>query len=353
MRRWPRLWVAGLLVLLSAGLCPVLAEAATGVGVSPGRFAVEVAAGQTAENTLKVSNEGDGPLHIRAYPMDRRLRAGGKVEFLPPGDSVDSPAAWLDVEPKEFSLSPGQEQEVRWKASVPTGAIPGDYVGVLFFETAPEARAGTVAIGSRVGALLSIRVVGEAVVAGRLVDFHLVPSRIRLRLAPLGRNLLSVNWVLPFPLVERGPASFAASFENTGNARLPITGEITVRDVFGRVVATLSPPEPVAVYPHDIDTIELLWKDVPIVGRFVATARFVLGKQEATSTVVLYAFPLKETISVILLGLGAWLLLATRARRKPKGVPPAGGLPPDGGLPHPQISPGPGGLPSRRERKQR
>ncbi len=348
----PVLTIATILAVVLA-LGASRAWAATGIGVSPGRFEVEVPAGQAAQNVLKVTNEGDKPLEIRAYSMDRRVQSGGQIEFLPAGNPADSPAAWLSVEPDRFSLAPGQEQEVRWKLAVPPEAIPGDHVAVLFFQTAPEARPGTVSIGSRVGALVSVRVAGEAVVSGRLVSFQIPSPRLALRLAPFGRPLLAFSWNLPFPLFEYGPVPVVATFENTGNARLPVTGNVEIKDLLGRVVGMLTMAEPAHIYPRDTDSVTLTWEGVPLLGRFAVAGRFMAGNQEATAHTVFYVFPVKRALSVLLLAVGALLLLHSgRRRMKAKTTFPGASGPPPGGVSVPPSGWSQTGLPSRRDRKR-
>lgn len=306
--------------LLFVAFPPALA--ATGIGVSPGRFEVEVNPGQVYESTLIVSNEGDKPIEIRSYALDRRVRSGGSIDFLKPGKPQESPAAWLRIQPSEFTLLPHEEQEVTWKMLVPQDAMPGDYVGVLFFEHTPEARPGTVSIGGRVGAVVSIRVAGQVVVSGDLEDFRVLRSPIAFRLGLFGKRLFAFSWAPPFSLFETGPVRIVASFKNTGTVRLPVTGEVIIKDVFGRTVRVLSSQEPLNVYPRDVDSMTLLLEEVPAIGRFVAAGRFSVGDKEVTSRTVFYVFPVKKVLSAVLLGVGVWLLI--KSRRRPRGTTPEG-----------------------------
>ncbi|HHY38362.1 MAG TPA: hypothetical protein GX507_05480 [Clostridia bacterium] len=309
-----------LLIIAMPGL------AATGIGVSPGRFEVEVKPGEIYEGTLTVSNEGDGPIEIKSYALDRRVRSGGNIDFLEPGNPNESPAAWLRVEPSEFTLLPHQEEEITWKMLVPQDAIPGDYVGAIFFEHTPQARPGAVSIGGRVGAVVSVRVMGQVVVSGDLEDFKVSPAPIAFGLSLFGKSLLSFSWTPPFSLYESGPVRIVATFKNTGTVRLSVTGEVTIKDIFGRTIQVLSPQEPLNVYPRDTDSMILLLEDVPAIGRFTAIGRFSIGEKEVASQAVFYVFPVKKVISAILLGVGIWLLAKSRRRpsRRPAGLAPAG-----------------------------
>lgn len=298
-------------------ISPQSALAAAGVGVVPGRFQVEVEPGGVYENNVVVSNEGDAPIRVRSYAADRRIRRSGNVEYLEPGDARESPAVWLRADPVEFTLAPHQNREVAWKIEVPEDAIPGDYVGVLFFENSPEAVPGSMSVGSRVGATVAVRVPGEVVVSGALEGFKVLPVPVTFGLNVFGKRLASFSWTPSFPVYERGPVEIVASFENTGTARLPVTGEVVIKDLFGRTVGRVSSQEPLNIYPRDVGSITLLLEDVPAIGRFTVGGCFLVGEKEFSSRAVFYTFPMKQALSAVLLGVGVWLLGRIWRERRP------------------------------------
>lgn len=336
---------------------PVPARAATGLGVSPGRFDFDADPGQVLERTVTVSNEGDKPISIRSCAMDRRIEAG-QVEFVEGKNPAESPSLWISVEPSEFSLLPGKKQEIRWKASVPENAIPGDKAGVLFFETVQDSKSGAVSIGGRVGAVISIGVLGEKVPSGRLSDFRVSPPSSSITLKPFEGGILSP---LPVPIIDGKEVQMVASFQNTGNVRLPVKGKAVIRDAFGRTVKTISTKEPLNIFPGDSDDLHLDWDDAPVIGRFVVSGEFIFGDQKATSEIVLYTFPVKKTLSVVFLGIGIWLL--ARYRKEKKSVkdisrgevqtfPSNSRIEQDALAKHPPVSNIYGNLPSRKDRKR-
>jgi hypothetical protein len=317
---------------------------------------VEAMPGQVIEKSVTVSNEGDSLIDLRAYARDRRVQPGGQLVFLPPGNPVDSAATWLTIDPAEVTLQTGKEAVVRWKVSVPQQASPGDHVAVIFFEDAPKTQGGGLVIGSRVGVVIPVHVVGNTVMSGKLSSFRCPPVPIQLRLVLFGKKLLWRTWVPAFPITERGPLKFEAGIENTGNVRLAVGGKVEIRDVFGRTVTTIETPEPINIYPRDNGSLTLTLEQVPLIGRFVALGRFRLGDQEVTARTVFYTFPTRKAAGVALLLLAGLIFVGLRRRgRRVTPSETAGQSQPSPAPSSPPPSPpssSPGGVPTRRERKK-
>lgn len=339
--------------LVLVNFSPSLA-ATRGIGVSPGKIDVEVSPGDVKEGSVVVSNEGDQPIVIKCYVMDRKIRKGNEIEFTAPGNPMESPSSWLSAAPTNFSLTPGQQQVVTWRMVVPKDVMPGDSVAVLFFENIPEQQPGAVTIGARVGSLIAVRVKGEIKISSRFVEFKAIPKTISLQLVLFGKRLLSLTWTPPFALLDRGPAVLAASFENTGNVRLPVSGTVKVRNIFGREVASLA-AEPLDIFPRDTDALSFTWEKVPLVGRFLATGEFEAGGREYTAQTVFWVLPVKHGLSLLLIVAGSILIALARKETK-KGQVPA---PRHGGAGSSQTPVSEqayvprSSLPSRKERKRK
>ena len=65
------------------------------------------------------------------------------------------PEAWVDFEPREVTLAPGATEKVQARLSLPTGADPGDYEGLL------AAQIVTKGGGAQVGAAAAAKVTFE------------------------------------------------------------------------------------------------------------------------------------------------------------------------------------------------
>src|SRR5437867_1255550 len=69
---------------------------------------------------------------------------------------------WLTVRPRLRTIAPGATAPVRVSARTPRGAEPGDHHALVLLTTRPVRR-GPVAIRTRVGVLVLVRVRGKIV----------------------------------------------------------------------------------------------------------------------------------------------------------------------------------------------
>jgi hypothetical protein len=68
---------------------------------------------------------------------------------------IPVPEDWLDFEPREVTLEPGETEKVQARLSLPTGADPGDYEGLLAAQIVTEGE------GAQVGAAAAAKVTFE------------------------------------------------------------------------------------------------------------------------------------------------------------------------------------------------
>jgi hypothetical protein len=78
---------------------------------------------------IGVRNPGDEATTYRMTVSSVRDQAG-----------VPVPEAWIDFEPGEVTLAPGQTEKVQARLSLPTGADPGDYEGLLAAQIVSEGK---------------------------------------------------------------------------------------------------------------------------------------------------------------------------------------------------------------------
>lgn len=124
-------WYAGVLLLVAAvfAVAPTV-HADIGVKISPGKIRVDETlspGGIYQLPPLSVSNKGDEAATYKvkvAYHQDQS-------EFRPE-------ASWVDLEPNEFILQPGESQEVQAELNLPLQLRSGDYFA--FLEASPQKR---------------------------------------------------------------------------------------------------------------------------------------------------------------------------------------------------------------------
>ncbi len=102
--------------------------------VSPIRAEHQVQAGEMETNVVRVQNLGDEPLRIQVSLQDWQLERQGELRFSRPGTHPRSLARWLELNPTDFQLQPGQWGEIRYTLTVPTSAAPGSYWTALLVD---------------------------------------------------------------------------------------------------------------------------------------------------------------------------------------------------------------------------
>jgi hypothetical protein len=123
-------------------------------------------------------------------------------------------ASWIHLERTEIILEPGQRIEIPYIISVPSYAESGGHYAAIFWSTqAPDVKsAGAgVAIASKIGSLVLLRVQGEIIEQGRLSEFSLKEKK---------------------KFYNHLPIDFIVRFENTGNVHLKPFGKIEISDMF-------------------------------------------------------------------------------------------------------------------------
>jgi len=109
--------------LLALSLLLSLAQAQTGVGVSPPRSLFSLAPGGSATQTVLVDHPGrQGTLRVSVLLSDVLLKPDGSPLYLEPGSHPRSLTRWLSLSPLEFLLPPQGTQEVRYTLQVPPEA---------------------------------------------------------------------------------------------------------------------------------------------------------------------------------------------------------------------------------------
>lgn len=96
------------------------------------------APGERYSGTVRVRNTSSQPQVARIYQTDYRFLADGRTFFEQPGTVPRSNAAWVQFNPSQLTLAPGEEAAVAYQVAVPAG-VRGSYWSVLMVETAqPE-----------------------------------------------------------------------------------------------------------------------------------------------------------------------------------------------------------------------
>ena len=184
--------------------------------ISPAKFVFSADPGDVIETKMRVRNDLDRT--VVHYPSFERYTVGEGGEepvFLP--SDFDLPT-WIEVKPAKLTLGPKESQDVDIIIRVPKDAQPGGHYAAIFWQTAPPEgeEGGRVGIVTRVGALVLLEVSGEVIEQGEILSFE-APKKVFNRL----------------------PITFSFALKNTGTVHLGPTGQVTIKNIFGKTKAIL------------------------------------------------------------------------------------------------------------------
>jgi hypothetical protein len=191
-------------------------ETREGIGISPTSLTLSADAGQELTGKVTVLNPGEKTINYRLYASNFSIRNENYEKDFDRHDiKTSQPVGWFSLPNEPRQLQPQGQEQVTYKIKIPRGVASQGYYGVIFAETiAAEADTTGVERRKRVGALVYLTVNGDELrQSGQLLDFT----------TPLWlRNGTSI------PVKLR--------FQNNGNVHFPLTGQIRLKNVLGRIV---------------------------------------------------------------------------------------------------------------------
>jgi hypothetical protein len=210
-----------LLTLLLLASLPGRAE--LGLALAPMRVEIKMAPGGQYTDSLRLTNDSDGPSRIRAELLDWYLDDTMTPQFA---DRYEKEKAfscrdWLQLNPREMDLAEAGTFRVRYTLRVPGDTPPGEYHCGAGFVTLPPVNPESPPMGM----YIAVRAVTAIYVVVGEPDRQPVFRDLTLRSLPGGGH------------------EAVALFENQGLRHFRIQGFIEVRDAAGAVLERVD-------YPH-------------------------------------------------------------------------------------------------------
>lgn len=200
-----------------------------------------------------------------------------------------------------LTLKPREIKNLTLTINVPANASPGGYYGVVRFTgTPPELEGAGVSLAASLGSLILLKVNGDAKEALGIEEFFVSSNNTRGTLSNNTRGTL----------FEAAPLTFTERLKNTGNIQEQPSGLVTIKDMFGTVVATLPINQPPRdVLPDSIRKFEQPLDETVIgnkilFGLYHADLSVTYGsdKQTVTSSISFWVIPY-TLIGIIIAGL--------------------------------------------------
>jgi len=233
------------------------AKAQIHFGITPVRVEHRIAPGGSETHVIEVLNRSPSPLRIRVHPLSWYLTEDGNPVFLEAGDAVPySCASWIQVNPRDFRLSPDRNAAIRYQISVPGDAETGGYWAGISFENVPPDTPGEQprAVFSR-GRIVSIVYVqvGRVVPQGTIGGIEVSPAE--------------------------NETVFDIALENTGPTYFRTKGDLEILDDRDNVVARIEFPD-VPVLRRGRRIIKLKSEKTLPPGRYTAFCKLDIGRED-------------------------------------------------------------------------
>lgn len=228
-------------VLIAVAL--YLAQPASAVTLIPPSLEfVDVKPGETIMTKVKLFNETAENLTLYSSTANfTALDETGTPKVLSEDVQTDL-AGWITLGKGPFTLTSGERREIPTEIVIPANATPGGhYATILFSPQKPEPTGGgQVAISSKIGTLVLVRVAGIINESGSIAEFAAATHKSKF---------------------SRLPIDFLLRFQNRGNVHLRPVGNLTIRNMLGGTSAVVPMnASQGAVLPQSIRKFDLVWE---------------------------------------------------------------------------------------------
>lgn len=198
--------------------------------IAPPVVSLKADPGQTLTTQISVRNVSKAKLVVSSDVNDfttNNREDGSPVVLGLDENTQNDPSPysivkWISSLPK-LQLTPNKLDKLPVTIRVPKNAAPGGYFGVVrFTASAPDIDTSGVSLSASLGALIFIRVNGEAKESVEITEFS------------ASRNGTTGS------LFDSTPITFTERVKNTGTVYEPTVGRIGITDMFGKKVANIN-----------------------------------------------------------------------------------------------------------------
>lgn len=213
-------------------------RSANALTLVPPSLEYSTAKGQTIESRVKLLNNENRTLTLTPSTAN----FGAKDETGEPDFAFDAPtadlAAWIKIDLEPVTLDPGETKEIPFTIAVPADAEPGGhYAGIFFASGGTASSGGQIGVQSKLGSLVILTVEGN-------IREQAAISKVTLD----GPTSMS-----------RPPVDFNIRVKNSGNVHIKPKGKVTILNMFGGEVDTLTLPQEKNVLPGQTRLFEVRW----------------------------------------------------------------------------------------------
>ena len=214
-------------ILLSRPVCADAQQPGIKLAVSPMRTDINMPAGQSHTEAMRVVNDGTQPAHLRAWPADWYFNEKDAPQFERAGSHADySCGSWVKVNPTEFEVPAHGSAIVRYTTTIPAGTPEAGYHCGVAVETTRDPNEHLAATGllTLFRFVNSIYVkIGNPEPQGEVTSLELVPIAADAPGAD-GKPSDSPHW------------EYRLQIHNPGRTHIRVTAKIELRDAAGNKI---------------------------------------------------------------------------------------------------------------------
>jgi hypothetical protein len=198
-------------------ICAKALPAQLGLGLSPMRIEVRMAAGDQTSGAVALSSDSKMKVRVRAEILDFLIDQNQTPQFERslPTENAFSCRTWVSVNPMETEIVPGSQVYVRYTLRGPGGAeLPRGYHCAVGFTTLPtDAQLGGTGIRTAVQAVTAIYVtLGKPSIETDFKELNLVRSADNANPHWIGEVVIS-----NFSLTHVRPIGMLSVLDSNGN----------------------------------------------------------------------------------------------------------------------------------------
>lgn len=247
--------------------------ASTGLSIQPLKVTHTLNPGESVSGAIKITNASDDAVNIETKIEDFVPLAGTyQIQFVGRAQGISTVRDWVTLDaPTSFTLKKDEAKEVSYTIKTPPNAEPGGHFGVAFFKANALVKDGQqLKVGTQVGMLILVTIPGSHLEKGNILDFK----------GPL--------------FVQKSPINFTVKFENTGTAHFEPKGTITITNMFGKEIGTVSVGGQVVLPSGIKDLAASVNFDGVLLGRYKASLKMFDGEgnELKAKSIAFYAFPI-------------------------------------------------------------
>jgi hypothetical protein len=315
-KRFASLLTAAIITAASASAPLTLAQTTTGQGqaleIAPPVITLTADPGQTIKTTISLRDVSSTPLVVTNEVNDFTAAGLDGTPNLMIDEETTGPYSLKEwVSPiSQILLKPGEVKQVPVTINVPKDASPGAHYGVIRFTgTPPDLEDTGVSLSASLGALVLLKVNGAV--------------KEELSLA----KFFATHNDQPGPLFEGAPIKFNTHVKNNGNMFEAPTGNITIKNMFGKTIAAVNInlekryvlPDSTREFSGMLDKSVI--GDKMLFGRYTAQLKLTYGTDKKTleSTLSFWVVPYKLIgggIALLIIGFFTLRLLISRYNRR-------------------------------------